>query len=91
MQIEKTVTSVRVQDGDDLDADTCNDDNIDAGGDDVDLLMCHVEPRQQGLFTVNLNPLTICPVGLRQQSYNDYDMNLKFNPNIKMGFPNSPA
>ena len=67
MQIEKTITSVWVQDGDDLDADICNDDNIDAGGDDVDLLMCHVEPRQQGLFTVNLNPLTICPVGLRQQ------------------------
>ena len=61
MQIEKTVTSVRVQD------DICNEDNIDAGGDDVDLLMCHVEPRQQGLFTVNLNPLTICPVGLQQQ------------------------
>ena len=68
MQIEKTVTSVWVQDGDDNDADDiCNDDNIDAGGGDVDLLMCHVEPRQQGLLTVNLNPLTICPVGLRQQ------------------------
>ena len=67
MQIEKTVTSVWVQDGDDNDDDICNDDNIDAGGGDVDLLMCHVEPRQQGLLTVNLNPLTICPVGLRQQ------------------------
>ena len=68
MQIDKTVTSVWVQDGDDNDADDiCNDDNIDAGGGDVDLLMCHVEPRQQGLLTVNLNPLTICPVGLRQQ------------------------
>ena len=67
MQIEKTVTSMWVQDGDDDDADICNDDNIDGGGDEVDLLMCHVEPRQQGLFTVNLNPLTICPVGLQQQ------------------------